>query len=408
VTAGPPDSQERRRLRERLLRRPPASALSLPPGLDPGTAALCRLPGRLVPGNRVTLLQNGDQAFPAMLAAIRAATHTVRLESYMFEDGRVGRDFGDALCDRARAGVEVQVVYDGVGSLRSSAQFWELLRGHGVQVYEFHPLSPWRRLRWWNRRDHRKLLLIDGEIAFAGGLNLSDNYLATEVSPGWRDTHVRVAGPVVAVLERLFASTWHYVTRHALRPMPPGPAAGDQLVNAVGSTLRRHRTAIYRAYVHAIRHARRSVRIANAYFIPPRGVRRALRNAVARGVRVEVIVPEWGDLVTAHFAGRRLFDRLLRHGVRIYLWPDAVMHAKTAVIDGVWSTVGSFNLDQRSIFHNIEVNLNIVDADFGAQMEAMFAADRARCREVQLFEWRLRALGERVLERLCYAFRYWL
>ncbi|MBI5482292.1 MAG: cardiolipin synthase B, partial [Deltaproteobacteria bacterium] len=156
------------------------------------------------------------------------------------------------------------------------------------------------------------------------------------------------------------------------------------------------------------RNARRSIRIANPSSTPPRGARRALHNAARRGVQVEVIVPEWGDLVTAHFASHRLFDRLLRDGVRLFLWPDAVMHAKTAVIDGVWSTVGSFNLDQRSMFHNLEVNLNVVDVDFGTRMEERFAADRERCREVSLFDWRLRALGERFLERVCYLFRYWL
>jgi cardiolipin synthase len=276
-------------------------------------------------------------------------------------------------------------------------------------VVWYHPLALWRRLWRWNRRDHRKLLVVDDQVAFTGGLNISDSYLTTETHQGWRDTHVQVAGPVVFELGRLFAASWQYVTGRYLPVAGPAPPpAGPHAVAAIGSRLRRHRTEIYRAYVHAIKHARRTIRIANAYFIPPRGVRRALRDAVARGVSVEVIMPEWGDLVSAHFASRRLFDRLLRDGIRLFLWPDAVMHAKTAVIDGTWATVGSFNLDQRSIIHNIELNLNIVDRDFGAQMDAMFEADRPRCREVVRFEWRLRALGERLLERLFYLGRYWL
>jgi cardiolipin synthase len=409
VRALVPANPERRRLRDRLRRRSRSGVFALPGHLAAETTALCRVPHRLTPGNQVTLLQNGDEAFPAMLEAIRGAGRSVRIESYIFQDGTVGRAFGDALCERARAGVEVQVIYDAVGSLRTAGEFWARLREAGAQVHEFHPLSLLRRLMRFQRRDHRKLLVVDSRVAFAGGMNISDSYLTTEVSPGWRDTHVRVAGPVVPDLERLFVSTWQYVTGRAIRlPAPPPPPVGGQLVAAIGSTLRRHRKEIYRAYLHAIRNARRSIRIANAYFIPPRGARRALRNAAQRGVQVEVIVPEWGDLVTAHFASRRLFDRLLRDGVRLFLWPDAVMHAKTAVIDGVWSTVGSFNLDQRSIFHNIEVNLNVVDPDFGARMEEHFVADRERCREVSLFDWRLRALGERFLERLCYLFRYWL
>ncbi|HEY3356210.1 MAG TPA: phospholipase D-like domain-containing protein [Polyangia bacterium] len=384
-------------------------ALPFPPAVDAEAQRLCRRVHGLVPGNQVTLLRDADEAYPAMLAAIRGAQRLIRLESYIFEDGEAGTRFGAALEERARAGVEVQVIYDAVGSIGTGAGFWERLRAAGAQVVEFHPLSLWRRLWRWNRRDHRKLLIVDDAVAFTGGLNISDAYLTTEVHQGWRDTHVRVEGPVVFELDRLFAASWQYVTERYLPPAPAAPAiAGPQAVAAIGSRLRRHRTEIFRGYLHAIKQARRTVRIANAYFIPPRAVRRALVAAVARGVRVEIIVPAWGDLMSAHFASRNLFDRLLAAGVRIHLWPDAVMHAKTAVIDGLWSTVGSFNLDHRSIVHNIELNLNVVDAAFGAEMDAMFDADRARCQEVVLFEWRLRALGERFLERLFYLGRYWL
>jgi cardiolipin synthase len=404
----PPQTNPRLALRL-LGRRHADVALPFPPAVEADAAPLCRRVHGLVPGNAVVPLRDADEAYPAMLAAIRGAQSSVRLESYIFEDGRAGTAFGEALIERARAGVQVHVIYDAVGCLGTSSAFWAHLRGAGAQVVEFHPLSLWRRLWRWNRRDHRKLLVVDGQIAFAGGLNISDNYLTNEMRPGWRDTHLRVAGPVVFELDRLFAASWQYVTGHYLPPAHPAPVpVGSHVVAAVGSRLRRHRTAIYRDYLHAITHARRTIRIANAYFIPPRGVRRALAAAVARGVSVEVIVPAWGDLMLAHFASRHLFDRLLRAGVRIHLWPDAVMHAKTAVIDGLWSTVGSFNLDHRSVVHNIELNLNVVDREVGAQMDAMFEADRARCREVVLFEWRLRALGERLLERVCYLMRYWL
>jgi cardiolipin synthase len=401
-------SARRQRLRDLLIGRRRVEEL-VPPTLGVEAARLCRYPSSLVAGNRVTLLRNADEAYPAMLEAIRAAERSVRLEMYMFEGGEIGQVFAEALEERARAGVSVQVVYDAVGCLGTPAALWERMRAGGVDVREFHPLSLWRRLWSFNVRDHRKLLVVDGRVAFTGGLNISRSYVTTEVQAGWRDTQVRVEGPAALEMDRLFSSTWGYVSGKPARLPSAAPApAGDQLVGVIGSRLWRQRTAIYCRYLHAIRRARSSIRIANAYFVPPRRVRRALMRAARRGVAVEVIVPEWGDLLSVHFASRRLFDMLLRSGVRIFLWPDAVMHAKTAVIDGLWATVGSFNLDHRSLFHNIEINLTMVGPEIGAGMEAMFAADRERCREVDLFDWRLRSIGERLLERMWYLFRRWL
>lgn len=370
-------------------------------------------PEALRAGHRVEPLVDGDQAFPAMLEAIAAAERYVHFEMYIVRHDRIGNLFRDALVERARAGVRVRMLVDAVGSISLSGGYIGDLRDAGVEFLEYRPLARWRNGGRWSRRDHRKILIVDGEVAYTGGLNVGLEYAPKNLGGGaWRDTNVRIEGPIIADLEALFRTTWLEEGGQPYELAAPAGAPTEvpegALASVVGNAFRMQRTGIRRAYLHAIYNARHFVYIANAYFVPDAGVRRALGKAVKRGVDVRVMVPEHSDLLSVQFAGERTYSRLLRAGVGIYLWPVTHMHAKTAVVDGVWSTVGSYNLDYVSLFQNLEVNVQVVDRRFGAEMRAIHETDFARCRALDLAEWRKRSWWQKLLERLFYRFRRWL
>lgn len=390
-----------------LRRRPPA------PLPEPATdLAYAYEPEALCDGHRITPLVDGDRAFPAMLEAITGAQHHVHLEMYLLRHDAIGNLFRDALVERARAGVEVRVIVDAVGSIGLSMGFIGDLRDAGVDFLEYRPLVRWRNWGRWARRDHRKIVTVDGRVAFAGGLNIGIEYAPRDMGgAAWRDTNVQVEGPIVADLELLFWTTWH---NQGGRPysLPAGasPDRGPEgaLASVVGNAFRKQRTGIRRSYLHAIHNARELVYIANAYFVPDPGVRRALIRAVRRGVDVRVIVPQRSDLLSVQYAGERTYSRLLRAGVGIYQWLGSHMHAKTAVVDGIWSTVGSYNLDYVSLFQNLEVNVQVIDRDFGARMQRIFETDFERCRALEYESWKKRPWWQKLLERFFYRFRRWL
>jgi cardiolipin synthase A/B len=369
-------------------------------------------PEALRAGHAIDLLLDGDQAFPAMLDGIAAAERYVHLEMYILRHDHIGNLFREALVARARAGVKVRIIVDAVGSISLSMGYIGDLLDAGIEFLEYRPLARWRTWGRWSRRNHRKVLIIDGRFAYTGGLNIGLEYAPRELGgEGWRDTNVRIEGPIVADLEALFWTTWHGEGGRPYDPIPVLAAPSDQggaLAGVVGNAFRKQRTGIRRSYLHAIYNARRFVYIANAYFVPDAGVRRALVRAAKRGVDVRVIVPEHSDLLSVQYAGERTYARLLRGGVGIYQWPETHMHAKTAVVDGVWSTVGSYNLDYVSLFQNLEVNVQVVDRDVGAQMQAMHEADLARCRALDLATWKKRPWWQKLLERVFYRFRRWL
>jgi cardiolipin synthase len=366
-------------------------------------------------GHAVDLLIDGTQAFPAMLEAIEQARAFASLETYIFQADGIGHRFRDALAAAARRGVEVRVLYDSIGSLDADSSFWRPLRETGAEAVEFHPLAKWRQ-RWpdtLNRRDHRKVLVVDGEVGFCGGINIHDKVLPEDQEGGgWRDTHVRIRGPGVRELHRMFLQSWRYaggavpadVGRLLPRPDRPGRT---RLQVAATAAFTRRRT-IQRAYLHALRRAREFVYLWNPYFVPVRSVRRALRNARQRGVDVRVIVPARGDIMPVQFASRALYASLMRAGIRIFEWREHVMHAKCGVIDGLWSTVGSYNLDHRSLLHNLELNVMIYGPEFGREMVSMFERDLESCAEVDPDSWPFRPLLDRLLERFFYMFRHWL
>jgi cardiolipin synthase len=370
------------------------------------------------PRNRVTALRDGREAYPAMLEAIAAARRSVHLETYTLSDDRTGRTFLEALLERRAAGVAVRVMYDAVGSFDLPGAFVARLVRGGVEMVEFNPVAPWRARFALNRRDHQKCLVVDDQVGFVGGLNVSDEYAPVEQGGGgWRDQAVRVEGPIVGDLAANFRHTWLLGGGPAPpqpRAAPPGdPAQGfvsdvALVTNNVKRRVGLSGRAMSRSVLHAIRAARRRVSIMSAYFIPGLALRRSLYMAVERGVDVRVVVPEVSDVRAAWYAGRHLYARLMRRGVTLLEWPQTMMHAKLAVIDGTWTTVGSYNIDQRSLLHNLEAGVIVLDRGFGACMQQSFDEDAARCRPLVAAEWRRRPLVQHALEACFHGLRYWL
>lgn len=400
-----------------MIRKRPA-AVALPPAYaKPELLRYAIQPQALMPGNKIQALRGGAETFPAMLEAIRDARYYVHLETYILCADRTGRRFAEALSERARAGVAVRVIYDAAGSWDLPDAYVDGLRAAGVEVVEYHPIAPWKQrfgLSRLQRRDHRKILVVDGEIGFTGGLNIGDDYApAAEGGGGWHDMHARLEGPAVAELARLFRRTW---IRSGGRPYPKHEEQAQEVVasaetafvRTIGNEEYRRRFGIRRAYLHAMRQARLTISIMNAYFIPDRGIRRAMANAVRRGVKVRVIVPARSDVPAVQWASRHLYAGLLRAGVRIFEWTERMMHAKTAVVDSIWATIGSSNLDNRSLLYNLEVVAVAVDPAFGAAMQAQFEEEVARCREVLLDAWRRRPFWHRLVEWFFFQFRRWL
>jgi len=380
----------------------------------PGDLGYVPKRARLRPNNCVVPLVGGREAFPAMLEAIRGAERYVHLETYILEDDGTGREFQRELVERARAGVAVRVVYDGLGSFGLPARYVDELRAAGVEAHVFHPVAPWRARWGLNRRDHQKILVIDDTVAFCGGINIGDEYKPLEQGGGgWHDMHARVEGPAVVDLARLFRRTWLAVggaefPEPATSMPDPSSAVHTVRVEVISNTRLQTRSRMRHAYVHAIRRASETIYLMNAYFIPDRGLRRVFAEATRRGVDVRVIVPSTSDVPAVYWASRHLYARLLRRGVRIFEWPERMMHAKTGVIDGVWSTIGSYNLDKRSFLHNLEVGLVSVDRTLGERMRAQFLHDVTICREVTLAEWRKRSRWNKFLEWFFFQLRYWL
>jgi len=395
----------------------------------------------LVLGNRLTLLQNGPDTYTSMFDAIRDARDHINLETFIFADDVAGSRFTDVLLERQAAGVQVNVIFDSVGSLATPRAFFDRLRDGGIHVLEFNPVNPLtgNKKEWLlNNRDHRKQLVVDGRTAFVGGINISDSYASTpwdlrttkkgNLKTGWRDTHIRIDGPVVAEFQKLFMETW---TRQQGEPLaaqdyfPALTARGDEIVRAIGSTpnvtpagesagTAATQTAgdtqslIYLTLISAISQAEASVHLTIAYFAPDPQLLKALTDAARRGVEVTLVLPSYSDSWAIFHLGRSFYTELLQGGVRIHERRGAVMHAKSACIDGVWSTIGSTNMDWRSFLHNDEINAVILGRGFAAQMEAMFAEDLQESVEIVLDQWRRRSLGDRMKERAARIGAYWL
>lgn len=362
----------------------------------------------IIYGNRVTLLKDGRDAFPSMVRAIEDASSTINLETYILRSDKIGWRFGEALSKKASEGVEVNLIYDSVGSMDCEENFLQFLQTHNVKLLEYNPIAPWKKGWQWLRRNHRKILVVDGRIGFTGGINIADDYAdIAEGGKGWRDTHIKIEGPAVRELQKLFLSTWKRDAGDR-KYYPEIDEAGDTPVQIIGSRERRNRKAIKRSYIQAIKNAKKEIYLTNAYFVPDRGALRAIRNVCRRGVEVALMLPGISDVKVVQYASRSLYSRLLSRGVKIYEREGQVLHSKTAVIDGEWSTIGSYNMDHRSYIYDLEVNAIIYGREFGEEMRAMFMDDLKGCRGIDREEWKNRPFTEKLFEKFCFRFRHWM
>ncbi len=383
----------------------------------------------LTTGNAVRLLQDGPATYQAMLAAMVAAVDHINLETYILDDDDVGRRFAQTLMAKQSQGVQVNLLRDSVGTLGTPAAFFEQLAASGVSVLEFNPVNPLlARVAWkLNQRDHRKLLIVDGHTAFLGGINISCVYSGGSFShaskrrsegaepctgdTSWRDTDVQLQGPVVAELQKLFIAAWEQQKGPPLAArnyFPPPVVAGKEVVRAIGSSPEEAFSQIYATLLSAIASAETSVFITNAYFAPDPQLLAALKAAVSRGVSVILILPSRTDSWLVFHAGRGYYEELLVAGVKIFERRGVVLHSKTVLIDGVWATIGSTNLDWRSFLHNHELNAVVLGVDFGKQLDAMFDADLAASDAILLPIWQRRAFGLRLREWFAQLWEYWL
>jgi len=357
-------------------------------------------------GNEVHLARNGPQILLALQAAIGLAHSRIDMESYEFKDNE-GEIFSSLLAQKRREGLQVELIYDGWGSA-GSGPIVTNLRKDGVTVLEYNPLTPNARTGLdLNDRDHRKLLVVDGRTAITGGANITDVYTnhreAGVTDPdemAWRDTDVVIHGPVVSQFEAVFLQTWTLQHGPTLPPPPPTPSTpvGDALMQALDGAPQAGLPEIYRSLLVCITLAQRSVHLTTGFFVPPPDMQRVLENAALRGVDVSLVVPSESDSVMSVYAGRATYAGLLAAGVKIHERLGVVLHAKTAVIDGVWSAVGSSNLDWRSVIYNSEIDAVVLDRVFASEMEAMFQHEIARSKLITDQAWALRPIGERLYE----------
>ncbi len=379
----------------------------------------------LIPGNKVTLLFDGPATMRDMMDAARQAKTSINLETYIFDQDPVGLEFADVLIAKRREGVVVNIMADGVGTLATPKEFFERLRAAGIQVLIFNPVDPTKRPGNWqlNNRDHRKIMIVDGKVGFTGGINISETYAnsslfrskqkastADSKKIGWRDTHIRIEGPAVATLQWAFIDNWVRQDAGELPQVDYFPRLvpmGDKVLRVLATSPDRD-SEIYKSLMIAMNEANKSIHITSAYFVPDQQIVDALIAAAKRGVDVKLVLPGVSDHDLIKYAGQAFYDQLLSGGVRIFQLQVAVLHAKTAVIDGIWSTIGSANIDRRSFIHNYELNVVVLDPAFGRDMESAFNEDLRDSKEITLDQWQHRPWKDRFREWMGRLAEYWI
>jgi cardiolipin synthase len=378
----------------------------------------------LTTGNQVKVLVDGPETYAAIEAAMRAARRYIDLETFIYGDDDIGRRFAALLADKQREGIEVRVLYDSLGSMDTPRSFFDELRAQGIEVREFRPMNPIKNPLIWNiqNRDHRKIVVVDGRTGFTGGINIDSTYLSASTSrpgpkrglkDGWRDTHVRIDGPAVGQLQQLFVESWKEAggttnPDSKVADLAAISPAGNTLVTIVGQNSESDDRSLYGTYLAAFSCASRRLWITHAYFAPNEDLLEAMTDAAQRGVDVRLIVPSFTDSSLVLNATQGTYTRLLKSGVKIYELKDALLHAKSVVIDGTVSIVGSANLDMRSFLHNDEVNAIVIDRDVGQRMEQVFEKDQKAARPVELERWERRSTWQRFKEFWVGLFRYWI
>jgi cardiolipin synthase len=378
----------------------------------------------LTTGNRVNVLIDGPQTYSAIEAALRAARHNIHIETFIYGPGDVGQRFADLLAQKRKEGLEVRLLYDSLGSRETPREFFDQLRQQNVEVREFRPLSPIKTPEVWKlqNRDHRKIIVVDGQIGFTGGINIDSTYDSASTSKpgpergledGWRDTHIEIQGPAVAQLQTLFVGTWQRAGEHEDLSakdeyFPPIKPAGDNLVTIVANDSESDDRSLYGTYVAAFTCATKRLWITHAYFAPNEELLTALIDAAKRGVDVRLIVPSFTDSRVVLNATQATFTQLLNAGVKVYELKDALLHAKSVVIDSSVTIIGSSNLDMRSFLHNDEVNAIVISRDTAQRMEEVFQRDQQSARAVELKAWERRSLWQRTKEFFVHMFSYWI
>lgn len=375
----------------------------------------------LTKGNKVTLLADGQATYAAMFKVLQNSKNHINLESYIIEDDETGRKFADLLLQKQAHGVQVNLIYDSVGSMNTPASFFQRLRDGGIQVVGFNPVNPLKAREEWGltHRDHRKILIADGKVAIIGGINISEVYSSTPLKRKqnkkapirWRDTDIQIEGPAVAEFQKLFLDTWLKQKGPKLSErnyFPDLKEAGNALVRVIGSTPGETNRIPFVVYVSAITFAEHSIHMTNSYFVPEDQIVEALTDAAERGVDVKIILPGITDSRLVLYAQRYYYSELLKSGVKLYEHSTSLLHAKTAVVDRVWSTVGSTNMDFLSLLNNDEVNAVILSREFAVEMEKMFVGDLADSRQIQLDEWKNRPLFQRIREWSAHLFFRWM
>jgi cardiolipin synthase len=378
----------------------------------------------LTTGNRVNVLVDGPQTYSAIEAAIRAARHNIHIETFIYGPGDVGQRFADLLAQKRKEGLEVRLLYDSLGSRETPREFFDKLRQQNVEVREFRPLSPIKTPEVWKlqNRDHRKIIVADGQVGFTGGINIDSTYESASTSrpgpergleDGWRDTHIEIQGPAVAQLQTLFVETWQQAGEHQDlsakdKYFPTIKPAGDNLVTIVANDSESDDRSLYGTYVAAFTCATKRLWITHAYFAPNEELLTALIDAAKRGVDVRLIVPSFTDSRVVLNATQATFTQLLNAGVKIYELKDALLHAKSVVVDSSVSIIGSSNLDMRSFLHNDEVNAIVISRDTARRMEEVFQRDQQAARPVALKAWEQRSLWQRTKEFFVHMFSYWI
>jgi len=363
----------------------------------------------IVGGNAVEVLLNGEQIFPSLMDAVRSARRTITYAQYYYEDGPVARDLAEALAERCRAGLGVNVLLDAFGSLNMPREYADLMSVSGCHVAWFRPLGQYVFRRYLNR-NHRRIVVVDGRVGFTGGAGVSRKWMGNGRTDGhWRDTDVRVEGPVVEYLQAAFAENWLEATGIVLggeayfpRPIEP---RGQVYAQVARSSPAGGGAAMYTTFLLALSAARQSLLVTNPYFVLDDTMQEAVLRTVRRGVRVAVLVPAAIDHNVVRQASRAQFGELLRAGVEIYEYTPALLHAKTMVIDGVWATVGSTNLDNLSFAYNDELNLIVYDRGVAQQLVHVFNEDVGVSQRVTYEKWKRRGLGARLLEVLALPIR---
>jgi len=376
----------------------------------------------LTKGNKVTLLVDGAATYAAMFKAVENARGHINIETYTMEDiaDETGRTLADLLLQKQAEGVQVNLIYDSLGSFSTPAAFFQRLRDGGIQVVEFNPQNPLKARGKWRlgKSDHRKILIVDGKVAITGGVNISQVYSGGSSGAGddegeqmqWRDTDVQIEGPAVAEFQKLFLDTWQRqkgATPSDRNYFPDMKEPGNALVRVLGSAPGEANRLTFIMYVAAITFAEKSLHMTNAYFVPDSQILKALTDAAKRGVDVKIILPGTTDRSLALYAGQYYYSDLLKSGVKLYKRRNVLLHAKTLVIDGVWSTVGSTNMEWWSFSTNEEVNAVILSREFANEMEKMFTGDLAESDQIRWEEWEKRPLLQKIREWFSHLFARW-